>query len=151
LVWENAAGDGILRSQQKEALPKQLRRKKMTNKLKLTLLGLALMIAGSSLVPVAKADEWNKETIVTFSEPVQVPGKVLQAGTYVFKLADSDSDRDIVQVFTKDQKQLLTTARWCQYAGQNGDQPGGTAGRRSGDRKELVLSRRQLRFRVRLS
>ena len=81
----------------------------MTNKLKLTLLGLALMIAGSSLVPVAKADEWNKETIVTFSEPVQVPGKVLQAGTYVFKLADSDSDRDIVQVFTKDQKQLITT------------------------------------------
>ncbi len=70
----------------------------MTNKLKLTLLGLALMIAGSSLVPVAKADEWNKETIVTFSEPVQVPSKVLQAGTYVFKLADSDSDRDIVRL-----------------------------------------------------
>ena len=81
----------------------------MTNKLKLTLLGLALMIAGSSLVPVAKADEWNKETIVTFSEPVQVPSKVLQAGTYVFKLADTISDRHIVQIWSADEDQLFAT------------------------------------------
>jgi hypothetical protein len=81
----------------------------MTNKLKFTLLGMALMVAGSSLAPLAKADEWDKKTIVTFSEPVQLPGKVLQAGTYVFKLAESDSDRDIVQVFSEDQTQLITT------------------------------------------
>jgi hypothetical protein len=31
------------------------------------------------------------------------------AGTYVSKLADSDSDRDIVEIFTKDKQHLLTT------------------------------------------
>jgi len=81
----------------------------MTNKLKLILPGLAVMITGFSLAPVARADEWNKETIVTFSGPVQVPGKILDAGTYVFKLADNQSDRDIVQIFTEDQTHLVTT------------------------------------------
>jgi hypothetical protein len=39
------------------------------------------------VAPIAKADEWDKETVVTFSAPVEVPGKDLLAGTYVFKLA----------------------------------------------------------------
>jgi len=46
-----------------------------------------------------KADEWNKMTVVTFSAPVEIPGvgaQVLPAGTYVFKLLDSQSDRHIV-------------------------------------------------------
>src|SRR2546430_14566059 len=81
----------------------------MTNKVKLILPGLALMIAGFSVASVAQADERNKETKVTFSAPVQVPGKVLEAGTYVFKLADNQSDRDIVQIFTEDQTHLVTT------------------------------------------
>jgi hypothetical protein len=34
---------------------------------------------------------------------------VLSAGTYVFKLADSSSDRKIVQVFSKDEKHLYGT------------------------------------------
>jgi len=55
------------------------------------------------------ADGWDKTTKVTFSEPVQVPGKVLPAGTYVFKLADSSSDRHIVQIFTEDHMRLITT------------------------------------------
>ena len=53
------------------------------------------------LIPSARADEWNKKTIVTFSGPVEIPGQVLQPGSYVFKLADSQSDRNIVQVFNK--------------------------------------------------
>src|SRR5581483_2183131 len=57
----------------------------------------------------ARADEWNKKTTVTFSSPVEIPGKVLPAGTYVFKLLDSASDRNIVQVFDRDEKQLYAT------------------------------------------
>ena len=34
------------------------------------------------LVP-AGADQWDKKTIVTFSSPVELPGVVLPAGTYV--------------------------------------------------------------------
>jgi hypothetical protein len=32
---------------------------------------------------------------------VEIPGRVLDAGTYVFKLVDSQADRNIVQVFNK--------------------------------------------------
>jgi hypothetical protein len=47
----------------------------------------------------AKADEWNKLTYLTFSKDVAIPGKVLAAGTYIFRLSDSESDRHIVQIF----------------------------------------------------
>lgn len=56
--------------------------------------------------PQARADEWNQKTIITFSGPVEIPGRVLPAGTYVFKLADSTSDRNIVEVFNKDENHL---------------------------------------------
>jgi hypothetical protein len=46
---------------------------------------------------------------MTFTQPVQVPGVVLPAGTYVFKLLDSVSARNIVQVFDKDEKYLFAT------------------------------------------
>jgi LPXTG-motif cell wall-anchored protein len=46
----------------------------------------------------AMADEWNKATIVTFNKPVEIPGMVLKAGTYEFRLLDSPSDRQIVQI-----------------------------------------------------
>jgi LPXTG-motif cell wall-anchored protein len=62
-----------------------------------------------SVIPYAKADEWNQKTIFTFSGPVEVPGRVLEAGTYVFKLMDSPSDRNIVQVFSKDERHLYGT------------------------------------------
>jgi hypothetical protein len=68
------------------------------------------------LVPLVKADEWDKRSVVTFNEPVEVPGVqnhghgvILVPGTYVFKLADSSSDRDIVQIFNKDESQIYTT------------------------------------------
>ena len=62
-----------------------------------------------SMLPQAKADDWDQKTIFTFSGPVEIPGQVLSAGTYVFKLADSASDRNIVQVFNKDQNHLYGT------------------------------------------
>ena len=60
---------------------------------------LALM---SSMIAPAVADEWNKETKLEFSAPVEVPGKVLAAGKYVFRLLDSESDRNIVEIFSED-------------------------------------------------
>ena len=57
----------------------------------------------------ANADTWNKKTVVTFSDSVEIPGQVLPAGTYVFKLANSISDRHIVQIWTGDETQLLAT------------------------------------------
>ncbi len=61
------------------------------------------------LAPAARADEWNKKTILTFSGAVQVPGATLPAGSYVLKLADIPGNRHVVQVFDKDEKKIYTT------------------------------------------
>src|SRR5206468_3937023 len=61
-----------------------------------------LLTLTSFLGQPAKADEWNKIIEFEFSAAVQIPGKVLPAGKYVFQLLDSQSDRNIVQVFSED-------------------------------------------------
>src|SRR6266705_1703927 len=70
---------------------------------------LVTMLFGATLAPGARADQWYKKTIVTFSDSVQVPGQVLPAGTYVFKLADTPSNRHIVQIWNVDEDQILAT------------------------------------------
>lgn len=72
----------------------------------IALLGLVLICGTWSS---ARADEWNKKTVVTLSDSMQVPTMVLPAGTYVFKLAESPSNRNIVQVWSADESKLLTT------------------------------------------
>src|SRR6516225_7237823 len=67
------------------------------------------VVALAATIPVARADDWDQKTVFTFSAPVEIPGQVLLPGTYVFKLADSSSDRNIVQVFDKDQQHLYGT------------------------------------------
>lgn len=68
--------------------------------------GLGLL---GGMVQRAAADDFDQKTVFTFSGPVEIPGQVLSAGTYVFKLADSSSDRNIVQVFNKDETHLYGT------------------------------------------
>jgi hypothetical protein len=60
-------------------------------------------------IPAAKADPWNKRTLVTLAEQLEVPGAVLDPGTYIFQLADSQSNRHIVQIWTGDGTYLITT------------------------------------------
>lgn len=64
---------------------------------------------GAAVLPSARADESNKKTIVTFSQAMEVPGKILPAGTYTFQLLDSPADRHIVQIFNADGSQVITT------------------------------------------
>jgi hypothetical protein len=73
----------------------------------LAISSLAALCIG--LMPSATADEYDKKTIVTFNAPVEIPGKALPAGTYVFKLLDSTGNRNIVQIYYKDEKKLLGT------------------------------------------
>jgi hypothetical protein len=58
---------------------------------------------------LARADEHDKLTIFTFSQPVELPGVTLPAGTYAFRLLDSFGDRNVVQVFNKDLTHLYAT------------------------------------------
>ena len=57
----------------------------------------------------AHADESNQATTITFSQPIQIPGQILPAGTYSFKLLDSNSDPNVVQIFNSDQTHLYAT------------------------------------------
>ncbi len=65
-------------------------------------------IAASIIVSRAQADEWDKMTLLTVDQPIQVGNNTyLEPGTYMFKLANSD--RHIVQIFTKDRSHLINT------------------------------------------
>lgn len=75
----------------------------------------SLVVMGACLAPMAHADESNKKTVITFSGPVEIPGVhaagwgVLPAGTYVFKILDSQSDRHIVQIFNQEETKIYAT------------------------------------------
>ena len=70
---------------------------------------LAAVLLVLSLGTGAKADDWNKKTVVTFDQDVTIPDRVLPPGTYVFKLLNSSSSRFIVQVWDQDEMHLITT------------------------------------------
>src|SRR5271166_6265930 len=74
----------------------------------------AALIA-TAFSPSVQADDWNRKTVITFSQPVETPGvhikgwAVLPPGTYVFKVLDSASDRHIVQIFNQDETVVYAT------------------------------------------
>ncbi len=63
----------------------------------------------------AKADAFDNKTEITFSGPVEIPAVhqpgwgILPAGTYVFKVTKSEPNRDIVQIFSKDERTVYAT------------------------------------------
>jgi hypothetical protein len=69
---------------------------------------LGASFAGA-LVPSLKADELDKKTIITITERITVEDFVLPPGEYVLKLLDSPSDRQIVEIFNRDETQLIGT------------------------------------------
>lgn len=72
-------------------------------------------LAFAVLTPAVKADEGNRKTAVPYGTPVEIPGvhligwAVLPAGTYIFKILDSRSDRHVIQIFSKDEKTIYAT------------------------------------------
>ncbi len=70
---------------------------------------ILFLLAFLTVLPVAHADQANQETTVTFSQPVQIPGRVLPAGTYVFVLPEEINDHFQVRIFNADRTMLLAT------------------------------------------
>ena len=59
------------------------------------------VLAIMSFPAASVADDYDKKTIITITEPLEVPGIVLQPGKYVFKLLNSSSNRHIVEVMNE--------------------------------------------------
>jgi hypothetical protein len=72
---------------------------------------LGLMLAFSVMLPVAHADELDEASQLTFNQSVQIPGRVLPAGTYWFVRGDAVSDRNIVRIFNSDRSTLYATVQ----------------------------------------
>jgi hypothetical protein len=62
-------------------------------------------ILALTAVPRLRADEFDNKTFITFNSPVEIAGKALPAGTYVFKTFQDD--KDIVVVMTRDEDRLV--------------------------------------------
>jgi hypothetical protein len=63
-----------------------------------------------TLAAGARADTtFNKRTVVTFNQPVEIPGQVLSAGTYTIELYESFANRNIVRVYNSDRTRLIAT------------------------------------------
>ncbi|MGH9347582.1 MAG: hypothetical protein ACRD26_09980 [Vicinamibacterales bacterium] len=67
------------------------------------------MLTALTLSVAAQDFNTSERTFLTFSGTVELPGVTLQPGTYLFRLADSQSNRHIVQVFSQDEKQIHAT------------------------------------------
>jgi Protein of unknown function (DUF2911) len=70
---------------------------------------LALLFAFLIVLPAARADQANQATKVTFNQAVQIPGRVLPAGTYWFVLPQEVDEHYQVRIFNSDRTMLYAT------------------------------------------
>jgi hypothetical protein len=70
---------------------------------------LALSLLGAAFTAGVRADDWNKKTVMTFSQPVEIPGQILPAGTYTIKLVNLGSERHVVQFLDADGIKVIAT------------------------------------------
>jgi len=70
---------------------------------------IAFAIASVLFLEVAaRADEANQSIKLTFSQAIEIPGQILPAGTYLFKLADRN-DLNVVHIFNPEGTRLYAT------------------------------------------
>lgn len=89
-----------------------------------TYIAIGMILALTLFVELAAhADEADQATEITFSQPIQVPGQVLPAGTYLFQLANTD-DLNVVQIFSADRTHVYATLETIPT--ESGQVPGDT-------------------------
>jgi hypothetical protein len=82
---------------------------------------ITFLLAFFIVLPVVHADEWNQATFFTFSQPVQIPGRVLPAGTYLFELVNS-FNHEMARISNADRTNVIAIiqARPTQQKGLSG-------------------------------
>jgi hypothetical protein len=70
---------------------------------------LALLLALTAPTTL-RGDEWDLQTHFSANQPLEVPGMVLEPNTtYLIRLLPGPTTRQVVQIFTENRMQLLTT------------------------------------------
>ncbi len=77
--------------------------------MKTVLVVLALTLFGAIFASGVQADDWNKVTVMTFSQPIEIPGQILPAGTYTVKLVNIGVERHVVQFLDADGIKVVAT------------------------------------------
>ncbi len=78
-------------------------------KTKTCFITLGMLLAFVISLPSARAGVPDQTTQLTFSQPVQIPGRVLPAGTYWFELSNTPSSRNIVNIYNSDRSTVYAT------------------------------------------
>jgi hypothetical protein len=97
---------------------------KEIGKMKINKVALVIGLAIASVLfleVVAHAEEADQSIKITFSQAIEIPGQILPAGTYMFKLADPN-DLDLVRIFNSEGTRLYAT---LQTATAERDKPTG--------------------------
>jgi len=68
-----------------------------------------LTLGFGRLASRAQASGWDKRTVLTVDQTIQIRNTVLPPGTYVLRLADNLADRHVVQIFDRDQTHIIDT------------------------------------------
>lgn len=75
---------------------------------RISLIAIAGAVAVFALLATGvSAQNLNEETFITFGSPVELPGVVLPADTYVFKVANPLTASNVVQVFRKSDNKVM--------------------------------------------
>ena len=70
---------------------------------------IGAMLAFFAMLPVARAGEQDQATKLTFDTAVQIPGRVLPAGTYWFVLAENTTSPSVVQILDSHRSTVLAS------------------------------------------
>jgi hypothetical protein len=70
---------------------------------------LAAVLAFLTTLPAARASDQDQASKLTFNKAVEVPGRILPAGTYWFVLPVADTAPYVVQIFNSDRSMLYAT------------------------------------------
>jgi hypothetical protein len=71
------------------------------------LFSIALVVVVIFALPATSSAQSSKTTVLTFSQPVEIPGMVLAPGTYAFK--ESSVDARIIQVWNATETRLYAS------------------------------------------
>jgi hypothetical protein len=77
--------------------------------LRKTFAAFGLVLTFLLLLPVARASEKDQATKITFDHAVQIPGRVLPAGTYWFVLPEDISRHYVVHIYNSDRTMVFAT------------------------------------------